>query len=197
MGKYEELPLLSGMKADLLQRAAAAFSKRDSAALKEVSNEAIEQAGMVEDPDLVSISLITYALYKFLSKPHFKGEKEWEKFLEKVVSDLESARSCLGEGGGSKCSKILETSVIADISDFDSEFGNYAKDVIGKARLKQASRLYAIGFSLARSAEVTGADRIELARYVGETKIHDRPFTTTRTAAQRYKYFKKLMEGKA
>ena len=82
---------------------------------------------------------------------------------------------------------------IKDIQDFDKEAGNYIQDVIYKARVKQASRAYALGLSLGKAAELTGVEKSFLLSYIGVTKIHDMPFTQSKPAIERYKYLKEVL----
>ena len=158
------------------------FKAHDTMALKELSNQAIERAILTENKALVNVSLVSYSLSKLLSKPHLLKEEQWKDFEGHILEEL--SRKVPPE-------KVLE-GMIRDITDFDRSTGNYLTDLIGKARVKQASRAYALGLSLGRAAELTGADKTNLLDYVGMTRIHERPFTKSRTVEQRFKNIKKL-----
>ncbi|MCD6523188.1 MAG: hypothetical protein J7K68_05590 [Candidatus Diapherotrites archaeon] len=177
----------------LIEKLRDAFKRRDITRLKEISNIAIEQAAMNEDKELVDLSLIAYALYKLLSKQHFKKKKEWKHFLADVETDLDEAVKMSREG--MSLHGILEEDIIRDISEIDESYGNYVKDILHKARIKQASRVYALGMSLQKAIELTGADRLEVYNYIGTTRIHDRPFTSTKDVIKRFRYLKKIFEG--
>ena len=177
-----------------LEKLRNAFRRKNSSALKKISNRAIEQAAMTEDADLVNISLISYALYKLVSKPHILKTEQWKKFVEDVDEDLGEAMQLKEEGKPIK--GILENDIIRDISEIDSALGNYARDIIGKARVKQASRIYAMGLSLDKAISLTDADRFQLLQYIGSTVIHDRPYTKTKSVIDRYKKTKEILEEK-
>ncbi len=177
-----------------LEKLRNALRRKNIPALKKISNRAIERAALTEDPDLVNISLISYALYKLVSKPHILKTEQWEKFAEDVDGDLAEAIQLKSEGkpiGG-----ILEKDIIVDISEIDSALGNYARDIIEKARVKQASRIYAMGLSLDKAISLTNADRFQLLQYIGSTVIHDRPYTKTKSVIDRYRKTKEILEGK-
>lgn len=176
-----------------LEKLRNAFKRKNIPALKKISNRAIEQAAMTEDPDLVNISLISYALYKLVSKPHILRSDQWAKFVRDVDSDLEEAMKLRAEGKPIK--GIMEKDIIRDISAIDSSLGNYAHDIMEKARVKQASRIYAMGLSLDKAISLTGADRFQLLQYIGSTVIHDRPYTKSKNVVDRYKKTKEILEG--
>ena len=176
----------------MLDKLRKAFRTKDIPALKRLSNQAIERAAMTEDRYLVNISLIAYAFSKLLSKQHILESDEWERFVEDVDSDLEEAMKMKEED--KPLEGILEKDIIRDISQIDASLGNYVLDLIAKARVKQASRIYAMGLSLDKAISLTHADRFQLLSYIGSTVIHDRPFTRTKSVAERYKATKKILE---
>ena len=151
--------------------------------LRDLSNRAIESAALNQDKTLVDISLVSYALAKFMTKPHLFKSDQWSKFKAHILHELE----------GKKDFKIILDEIIEDVSSFDVSLGNYARDVIEKARIKQASRVYALGISLNRASELTGVSLSALLDYVGATKIHDRPYTKTKSVADRYRATKRAL----
>jgi len=161
------------------------FEIMDTVGLRDISNKAIEQAVMSEDHAYVDISLIAYALSKLVSKPHFYKLRKWKVFQKQLIAHLNSITD-------KTLDKVLGV-VLKDIQDFDKEAGNYVQDVIYKARVKQASRAYAMGLSLGKAAELTSVDKAFLLSYIGYTKIHDLPFTQSKPAIDRYKYLKELL----
>lgn len=161
----------------------------DSFSLRDMSNKLIEKAVLLEDSRFVDMSLICYSLSKLMKKPHVLGLKRWGEVKRKLIKDLSEAKK--------KPETIKETDKIlkiitADIFKFDKEAGNYLENVIDHARVKQASRAYALGLSLSKSASLTGVDKTRLLNYVGSTKIHDRHFVKTKSAKERYRTTKRI-----
>ncbi|MCK4327341.1 MAG: hypothetical protein KAW41_02585 [Candidatus Diapherotrites archaeon] len=178
----------------MLEKLRKAFKAKNLTALKRISNQAIERAALTEDPEMVNISLIAYALYKLLSKPHVLESEQWEAFVKDVDADL--AEGMALQEKGEAVGGLLEKDIINDINKIDASLGNYVQDVIKKARMKQASRIYAMGLSLDKAIALTGADRFQLMSYIGATVIHERPFTRTKSVVDRYQTTKKILGEK-
>ncbi len=168
------------------------FDQNDPYNLRRLSNKLIEEAISVDDRRMIDLSLVSYALSKLMLKSHFVKSKEWEIFKKKLLTDLRDAKQDLKTK--KDLPKILNI-VIKDITEFDREAGRYATDVIRHARVKQASRAYALGVSLTKAASLTGVSKKELLDYVGVTKIHEHPFTQTMDLKERYDIAKKVLEG--
>lgn len=175
-----------------VERLLRAIEDRDYVGLKRLSNEFIERAAMEEDENLVDLSLIAYALYKMLSKIHLREQPEWAEFLRDVELHLEEAAK---DPSKASVRAILEQDILKDISELNQTFGNYVSDVVDMARIKQASRIYALGNSLAKALALTHADRYQVLQYIGDTRIHDRPFTSTVSVVDRYRMAKKALGG--
>jgi len=152
--------------------------------LRVVSNDMIDEAAVTQDKTFVTLSLIAYALSKIMSKPHLLKSDRWDGFKKHVIEHLSD---------GPK--PVLLDEVVQDVREFDEEEGNYVTDIIDKARMKQASRVYALGLSLSQACELTGADMSLVSSYVGTTKIHERPYSRSGTVAQRYKNARKVLGG--
>ncbi|MBN3036976.1 MAG: hypothetical protein JW834_00855 [Candidatus Diapherotrites archaeon] len=188
---YENVVLSREAKKGFVERMKKAFVEDDIVGLKEISNEAIESVALVEDKDLVDISLIAYSLYKLISKPHYTEGRSWAMFVDDVLDDLDEVHALVR--AGKDLHGILEEDIMRDIAIMDESYSNYLKDVLYKARIKQASRLYALGLSLNRAVALTGADKFKVAAYVGTTRIHDRPFTQTKSVKERLGYVREVL----
>ena len=168
-----------------------AFDRADSFWLRQLSNKLIEEAIILNNHKLANLSLISYAFSKLTSKPHFTYLKKWPKFKKDmlVLFTIEKDKPHTTES-----LEYLLEEIIVFIEDFDKEAGNYISDVIEQARIKQGSRAYALGLSLSKAAELTSIDKESLFKYVGVTKIHDRPFTVTKDLKERYKTAREALE---
>lgn len=173
--RFIKLLWMNGME-EFVKKLAKSFEDEDSAALRDISNKAIEEAVMNEEPLLVNISLIAYSLSKLVTKPHLLKSPKWIVFKKDILDHLQQVPT----------EKLLEQA-IKDVIKFDAETGNYVEDLIYKARVKQASRAYALGLSLGKAASLTNVPKEELSRYVGKTLIHERPFVQSKTVRERYK----------
>jgi hypothetical protein len=158
------------------------FKENKMIELRELSNSAIEKAAVIQDKTVVDISLIAYALSKLMGKPHFVKSDKWPNFQKHILDELERKE---------KTSVILEE-IIKDVTAFDRSLGNYVGDLIEQARIKQASRIYALGLSLSKACELCSVDKSSLLQYIGKTRIHDRPYTKSKDVARRFEIAKKI-----
>jgi len=155
-----------------LEALMAAFRAGKAQDLKRLGNISIERAVEGGDTNLAQLSVISYALYKILSKDHFVKSKKWEAIARSINSSLAKAQGALQKDKIPEFSQSIENTA-KSIREIDDELSNYAQGIYSKARIKQASTAYASGLSLNRAAELTGADSRELQRYIGFTRIHD------------------------
>jgi hypothetical protein len=81
--------------------------------------------------------------------------------------------------------------VLGIIEGFDSEYGAFEGNLVGKARIKIGSRLYSDGLSLSQSASLTGVHVSDIIEYVGETKTHER--IKPASVAERFSIAKKIL----
>ena len=167
-----------------LRKLSTYLEQNNSLMLKDLSNHLIEQAVTTKDKRVVSLSLIAYGLSKLASKPHLVETKRWGQFKAHILKHLQEEIKKLETK--EHLAELLE-SIIKDVTDFDKDAGHYMFDIIQKARIKQASRVYAIGASLSKAAEVTDANERELLQYIGTTKIHDQPYTKTKKVCLKLK----------
>ncbi len=169
-----------------------AFESKDSFKLRGISEDAIKEAVLNNDKDLANIAILAYSLSKILSKLHFRRRDEWSKFEREAGKELAMFVGEVKTGYASQaCNRVIEL-----IREIDESAGNYAKNLVEKSRVKMASTAYALGMSLESAARLTDANKYELLRYVGITKVHDRPYTITISPAERYKILRRILHVK-
>ncbi len=186
--------VLGGMmeKFQYMIRIKNAFKERDAFKLREIANEAIREAVLSGDKNLANIAVLAYSLSKILSKLHFRKRRDWTRFTKDVERELAGLVGVAKNGDLSRiCEELIEL-----VRKIDEGAGNYTRGLVFKARVKLASEAYALGLSLSSAADLVGADKYELMRYVGATKIHDRPFVKTMSTLERYKILKGVLRVK-
>ncbi|MBU2100572.1 hypothetical protein KKG83_04895 [Candidatus Micrarchaeota archaeon] len=150
-----------------------AFERNDLVKLRQLSNGLIEEAALKSDKVLAQLSLISYSLQKLLSKPHIIETQKWAEIRKTIIFSLNQASMHLKKKNFGEFKKELN-GISEKVFEVDSSMGNYIANIYEKAKIKQASRAYALGLSLMQSVSLTGADEKELLNYIGATKIHDR-----------------------
>jgi hypothetical protein len=142
--------------------------------LRELSRELSELAVTDQSERVIDLALITYCLNKIFSKVHFQEN------IADLKKDVISELSRENFGG-----------VLGIIEGFDSEYGAFEGNLVGKARIKIGSRLYSDGLSLSQSASLTGVHVSDIIEYVGETKTHER--IKPASVAERFSIAKKIL----
>lgn len=170
------------MPKDVLEEIGNLLRKRDIVGLRELSNKVIEGVFVSQDKDVADAAIISYSLSKLLGKPHFTKSPKWKKFEEHILGEIEK----------NVPPNVIISEILADVAEMDRNLGNYMSDTIQHTRAKQASRLYALGLSLSQASEICGADKAEVLRYVGLTRIAEREQMKSRSLQERMKIARKV-----
>lgn len=155
-----------------LKEISKALQKGHFLELKKKSNALIERAVEENNSLKAKTAMISYSLFKLSSKEHIVKSKKWNKVKNQIVKGLEKAALLFMKGKKKEAEEAIEK-IAESISLADEELGRYVQSIFEKARVKLASTAYAMGLSLTKAAELTGAEKASLMKYIGSTKIHD------------------------
>ncbi len=136
-----------------LDEVAEAIKSGDSVKLRELASHYSDEASTTQGEDMIKLAMVTYCFHKIYIKLHMR--EKTEEIAEKAVMKL-------GEHDFD--------GILSEIDKFDSEHGFFEGGLVGKARIKIASRLHSRGVSVTQAASLTGANVSDLLDYVGETK---------------------------
>jgi len=156
-----------------LKNVIAAFEKGNIFALKEAANHAIEEAALSNDKELARIALMAYCLYKMSGKHHMVKHGRWPEIKHDILFDLKKALNASEVENEEEFNYRIQAT-IDSVKTTDEKIGNYAQNLFEKAKVKYASTAYSMGLGLGQAASLTGAEKKELLRYIGITKISDR-----------------------
>ena len=148
------------------------FSQQKFMKLKGLTSKLIQEAAAENSKTKADLAIVSYCLYKLLSKEYIIESKKWPPIKNHILESLQKAQFLVFE------EKIREfeseiIGIIEHISDTDKEFGRYARTTLDKARAKLASSAYALGLSLSQSAYLTGASKEDLLEFIAGTKMHE------------------------
>lgn len=135
--------------------------------LNNLSNNTIHNASIFQDHLSISVAIIMYALYKVFSRGHKKPNSE---FSAAVVEKLEKMIVSL-EKHDTKTVEADSKELLDMITKADQNTKEYIQEVIEKARITKASKIYSHGISLQRTADMLGITLWQLERYIGHTHI--------------------------
>ncbi|MCX6767709.1 MAG: hypothetical protein NTY90_03200 [Candidatus Micrarchaeota archaeon] len=143
------------------------------AKIKDLGSDFAEEAFMRQDPLFVDFSIIAYSLAKFLEKPYIVGTPKWIDFREDLGDELDEAVAALKKGDRQECAAAVAR-IHHRILDLSATMGRFVSSVIDKARIKAATQMYAHGASLGAAAKLSGANKKELSKYIGMTRIPEK-----------------------
>jgi len=161
---------------NFLKKVISGFQNSDIFALKEAANNAIGEAALANDRKLAKIALIAYSLHKMHSKQHIVRHDRWPEIKHDILFDLEKAAKAIKQKNEEEFEYRMQAA-IDSVKTTDKNIGNYVQNIFEKAKVKYASTAYSLGLGLGQSAALTGADKKQLLRYIGLTKISDREAT--------------------
>lgn len=162
-----------GVELRRVQQLLKRFEKRDIPGLKRLSAECARDAFVLEQKSLVDLSLLAYALAKLSQKHYIVESSEWKSFSRKINTGLKQCAGLL-QGKSFEEARQAIHSLLASVQGLSSHLGRFAKSVVDQGRLKAAAQMYAHGASLGAASQFAGADKREVAAYVGRTRIPDK-----------------------
>jgi hypothetical protein len=163
-----------------------AFREGDSQKIKELSNQTINTASRTQDVDNITVAVIVYSLSKILEGENYKKYEGYTVFKKIVISSLDHAIKDIETKNLEDFRKDFEK-IRKEVGKVSAKLRGYIKEVFRRAQINKASRIYAHGISLERTAKLLGITMYELARYAGETGISDTSESKTLSAKDRIK----------
>ncbi len=157
----------------VLKRLLIEVKRADVASIKRLGNDLIKTSAVAQNKSLIRLAMVCYALAKIYHKDYYrKNQMKWSEFELDLKSNIRKAEEACREGDRERLSKWIDK-MFDDIKKLDSSFGRFVSQVTDKAMVRKGSTLYAMGLSLGRAAELTGATKWELLRASGKTRMSD------------------------
>ena len=180
----------------VLTEALDALKKGNINQLKDLSNQTLHDASIIQDQYSISIAVLVYSLSKIYEREyHYSKFKGFEAFCFDCTRGLEVLKEKLErndiESFNNTISKYLKT-----LNKVHKRLKNYIEDVFSQAKITKASRIHEHGISLGRTAELLGISKFELMDYVGRTYIADAKEAFTIDPEKRLKFARSLFKWK-
>ena len=151
-----------------------AFSRGDSAAIKNLSNQTNNTASLTQDPDNIATAVIIYSLSKIIEKQDHKDFSGWNKFYDVYIDCIDKVINALKRGDDEAFRKHVK--MLRDaIEKLSGRLKIYIQDVFRKASINKASKIYEHGISMEKTAGLLGITMFELAGYAGQKDLTDSP----------------------
>lgn len=151
----------------ILQEAKAAIRDNNSLRLKELSNQTIHTASIAQDPDNIAVAVAVYSLSKIVERKEYQTFEGWKDFYKTVNLAVDNSINAIKKNDDKKLTESLML-IQKTISKLSGKLKNYIQDVLRKAQINKASKIYEHGISMEKTASLLGITMFELASYVGQ-----------------------------
>jgi len=162
-----------------------AYKKRRVVDLKDISENITNELMQEFSQDGVELAIISYLLYKLLTKRRFEEENKDD----------------VGDRLNEICKKGRNQDVLQSVRELnglaleiEATDKRYVIDLLTKAKIKIAAKLYAKGVSLGVVSKALGIPQQEIMAYAGKTMMFDRVKGEI-TASERIKTAKGALRG--
>jgi len=171
---------------EVLQLTLDAIKEKDADRLRELSNQTIHNISVYQDPGNISVAVLVYTLSKLIERKDYERIKNWDKFTKKINMFFSLAISALEKDNFNKYEEYLQ-SARKSTNSISINLKPYIQEVLRKASINKASKIYEHGISLGRTAQILGVTEWELSEYTGQTKIPDIKYGITLDVEKRAK----------
>ncbi len=146
--------------------------------LNDLSNQTIHCATTVQDAGSITIAVLVYAVSKLIERKEKMKIKNWDLFVKKFISFLDLAMTAAREQNEQRYEEYLAQAR----KTFDSialSIKPYIEEILRKASINKASKVYEHGISLGQTAHILGVSQWELTEYMGQTNAIENNYNTT------------------
>jgi len=171
---------------EVLQAAKGSVKNLDAAKLRELSNQTIHSASIYQDPGSLTLAVIIYALSKLIERNDEKKIKTWPSFIKKLNSYFDLGISALNQDKYDKYESYLQ-SIRKSLSGVSPNLKSYVQEVLRKASISKASKIYEHGISMGQTANLLGITQWELSEYAGQKPVPDAEFNISIDVKKRAK----------
>ncbi len=176
---------------DILEKTKKEFHNKNSLALKNLSNQTIHSSCCFQDEASISLMVIIYTLSKLLERKDQDNIKKisiLEKRLHPTIQkSIDSLKSNKFEEYQKSIRKLKST-----IESFSIDLKPYIKDLMKKAAINKAGKIYEHGISMEKTAKLLGISQWELSEYTGQKSELGKtkePITTKQRAKMALDFF--------
>jgi hypothetical protein len=141
----------------------------------------------MQDTGSIGFAVVIYSLSKIIERRENMRLKNWNSFVKKISSYIKLSILALSEDNESAFESYLEA-MRKSMSTLSINLKPYIQDVLRKAAVNKASRIYEHGISLGRTAKLLGVSQWELTQYAGQSeKISEIEYNKTLDIQKRAK----------
>jgi len=169
---------------EVLTRAKFALEKEDTKELRELSDKTIHSASVYQHTDYILVATIIYTLSKIVERKDKLNIKNWNHFIKETNNLLSLAIYSLQKNKHSQFIKFLAKTKY-HIENSSPSIKPLIEEMLRKASINKASKIYEHGISLAKTTKLLGVSPWELSEYIGEKENPQIKLNKTIDAKQR------------
>lgn len=154
----------------ILEESKKAIEAEDFAEVQKLSNQTINTASLTQDSDNIAVAVIVYSLGKILEREKYKSLSGWEKFYKIIINSLNKSIEDIKDNNEDKFRQDFEK-ISKAIVKLSGKLRKYIQEVLRKAKINKASKIYEHGLSMEQTAKLLGITMFELANYAGQTDV--------------------------
>ncbi|MBS3081617.1 hypothetical protein J4416_01600 [Candidatus Pacearchaeota archaeon] len=152
---------------EVLTRVKNSLEQEDARELKNLSNQTVHAASIYQHTDYILVATIVYALSKIIERKDNLNIKNWQQFIREINSLLSQAIHSVQQNKHLKFIKFL-SKLKRYIENYSQDLRPIIEDLLRKASINKASKIYEHGISLAKTTKLLGITPWELSEYIGE-----------------------------
>ncbi len=177
----------------ILQNTKSALKNKDHTKIKNLSNQIVHTASIHQDPDVISLAVIIYALSKIIERQNYQEEENWNIFYKGYTKNIDDMIRSLKKDNLKRFhQEIKENRQL--IQRLSGNLKTYIQDVFKDAKINKASRIYEHGISMEKTAKILGVSLWELSEYTGKTGIHNVNLAVTIPIKKRIKFAEEIFK---
>jgi len=169
---------------DVLTRARYALEQEDTKKLRELSDKTIHSASVYQHTDYILVATIIYTLSKIVERKDKLNIKNWHRFVGETSNLISLAISTIQRNKHSQFIKFL-TKTKHLIENYSPNIKPLVEEMLRKASINKASKIYEHGISLAKTTKLLGVTPWELSEYIGEKENSQTKLNKTIDAKER------------
>ncbi len=151
----------------ILQETKDAIRDNDSVKLKLLSNQTNNTASLTQDPDNIAVAVAVYSISKIIERTEYRELRGWKDFYKIINSAIDNSIIALKKNDTKKFTNSI-ISIRNAVSKLSGKLKEYIQDVLRKAQINKASKIYEHGISMEQTANLLGITLFELASYAGQ-----------------------------
>jgi len=174
----------------VLKETRKALLQKDPVKLRDLSNQTVHSATCFQDAGYALTAVLVYALSKMIERQDYAKIKNWDAAMKRFVSFIELAIAALQNKNDAAFEQhlIRARNSLAGIS---GNFRKYIEEVLRKAEINKAGKVYEHGLSLGQTAKLLGVTQWELSSYASGRQNDEvtQTITTKKRAEMAMEFF--------